>query len=1354
MRIFNRLKWIYILILYILVVISGESTSGFIYENKILLLVLIIIFVVYMKFISIPQYIRRYGLSEYFQDIVESLFFFMAVGLFVSFVLKSIYSSVLFEVFLFLFIGYGDYFIAKYYYKKEYNFDRLNMYSILALVYLIGEAGLYTVGNFTSIRNAISFIVFMDIFVSLIVKRFIIDRNKSKRGKVRLAKHDLYMPLSPKEDIEKSTYFEMLSYGLREKNIKNIAITSIYGGGKSSVINSFLNNYKHPSEIKVSLANFEKIDIPPINQGNGDSTSDEGKSQDNSVINKNKIKEDALQLKIIKHLFYKVNPHRLPKSVYVKSSTSPRKIGGTLLFFYMVYLIVVFLNQYFFRSFFIISDDNALIHFIPLLTCVIYLLLCESGLKLKNVDTKIGKFEVGKDETIGTFDKYIDEIIYFFSTTGYRLVIIEDVDRYNSIHIFNSLRELNILLNDCETISEKVTFVYALNDYLLEEENIRNNKSKFFDLVIPIIPISSKYNSAGIIIEYFQDIKINLIDMEQTVHKEVSITPSEEFIIGLSAYVYDMRTIKNIHNEYIATILEFSSSQGINIKNVLSKEYLDKLYAMIVYKNYMPLDFSDLYEGKGILYNLFKYKSIFFKKNLDIVDDEINKYEKYSEYLRSYSLGNAKYEKLIYDLFKAEYGNINLYIYDTNNTYNRKTINLSKYSNIREQLKGLKYKVNNNNPIIDFDDKLESLLTGGSEWFSLTSKNRSEVSLELYNLRKRKAQIKYRPLSELLTDLSSEVIKEEYFKKFEDIEKKKGNIINDKYKIINRIPEILIYLLKSKKLSEDYASYMNFHKEGRISNEDRLFIQSLYSKQEISRDTVLQGFKSIIPLLDITKISNKNLLNYSFIDYLIKVNDLELLQSIFDEHNHIELSDFFGDYFGATSSVQKVIHYLINNQKELLNMLFIDFSNDDYLTDILINGILEYNLNLNICDILDSKSIESINSFSRILLYHTSLTEDRVINYNNNLLLINVKLRSLDNSTDNNKLLKYIELHRLFQININMLNIIINGGFNNIVDLNYTNIRKNTKNILEYIQENINEFVESVLLKLNSVTESSEAMITIINDLNLERENKIKVIESDSILFRIEKISQITDNTFLIPLLLSLRIDFSIDNVTSLYKVIKSSEDEEVLNAYLDFLCAVIDDESIEYSNLDEYIIKMLSLESVNYSKLNRFLQRTIYSIDLITVQNNKTISKLLTNNIVTIETLYNEVDIVDMLEIIYLSSIVQEKIDFTLFDILIDNYDCLTEFSSFVCSMKDIKTQKCLIEKYYKILDQKLLFSLLPIDIRNDLVNKKHPFINENNDKYWMVEIGIKLKWFSKTNKDDNIIRLNPKSSKINMLI
>ena len=107
-------------------------------------------------------------------------------------------------------------------------------------------------------------------------------------------------------------------------------------------------------------------------------------------------------------------------------------------------------------------------------------------------------------------------------------MIFEDLDRFDDPQIFDSLRELNTLINTSAHWCDKkrtLRFIYAIKDSLFEQlgaesktdesvdENAKSrvdvataavrraNRTKFFEIVIPIVPFISYRNARDHIIE-------------------------------------------------------------------------------------------------------------------------------------------------------------------------------------------------------------------------------------------------------------------------------------------------------------------------------------------------------------------------------------------------------------------------------------------------------------------------------------------------------------------------------------------------------------------------------------------------------------------------------------------------------------------------------------------------------------------------------------------------------------------------------------------------------------------------------------------------------------------------------------
>ena len=94
---------------------------------------------------------------------------------------------------------------------------------------------------------------------------------------------------------------------------------------------------------------------------------------------------------------------------------------------------------------------------------------------------KVAEAEVSEthnDETV--LERDMKEIVYLLSSSKTRIVVFEDLDRYDSVDIFIKLKELNFLLNaylETNELNRVVKFVYLIKDSLFYSKD----RTKFFD---------------------------------------------------------------------------------------------------------------------------------------------------------------------------------------------------------------------------------------------------------------------------------------------------------------------------------------------------------------------------------------------------------------------------------------------------------------------------------------------------------------------------------------------------------------------------------------------------------------------------------------------------------------------------------------------------------------------------------------------------------------------------------------------------------------------------------------------------------------------------------------------------------
>lgn len=118
------------------------------------------------------------------------------------------------------------------------------------------------------------------------------------------------------------------------------------------------------------------------------------------------------------------------------------------------------------------------------------------------------------------------------------------------------------------------------------------DRTKFFDFIIPVIPVISSGNSGGVLLKYIENIAKT---------KDGEITDDlRRFIGDIGPFIPDMRTLKNTCNE-------FSIYRNLLKEKLVTGSDVQRLLAMLIFKTTCPSDFADIQTGKGELYRFFTH---------------------------------------------------------------------------------------------------------------------------------------------------------------------------------------------------------------------------------------------------------------------------------------------------------------------------------------------------------------------------------------------------------------------------------------------------------------------------------------------------------------------------------------------------------------------------------------------------------------------------------------------------------------------------------------------------------------------------------------------------------------------------
>ncbi len=390
-----------------------------------------------------------------------------------------------------------------------------------------------------------------------------------------------------------NTVKDLLNAIVKEE-ILNIAVTGPYGSGKSSVIKTFKEQVD--KDVKILDISLATLDADASLYAVEDSTTagDSGTDIQQSTITaeQKEILNRKIEFSILQQLVYRKSLETLPFSRLRKiRHFSKHTIQTMAMYVVGAVVLIAFALQLgfmqiplFYETFGIpITAQHviSIVSIILLLTMmyetVVYIIKNYGGIRLQKISVGGNEIDIHDDGSI--FNRYLDEILYFFQCTDYNVVIIEDLDRFNTTDIFLKLRELNHLINKSEMIGRTIKFVYAVKDDMFKD----SSRSKFFDYITTVIPVITTSNSKDMLKRALK---------EQGHDGEVA----DDDIRDIAFHIDDMRLLYNIVNEY------HQYTQRLD-KNGQHLE-ANKMLAMMTVKNYHPHDFSELHNRKGRLYDI------------------------------------------------------------------------------------------------------------------------------------------------------------------------------------------------------------------------------------------------------------------------------------------------------------------------------------------------------------------------------------------------------------------------------------------------------------------------------------------------------------------------------------------------------------------------------------------------------------------------------------------------------------------------------------------------------------------------------------------------------------------------------
>ncbi|WP_257264377.1 hypothetical protein, partial [Endozoicomonas sp. ONNA2] len=180
---------------------------------------------------------------------------------------------------------------------------------------------------------------------------------------------------------------------------------------------------------------------------------------------------------------------------------------------------------------------------------------------------------------------YLQQLNDALNHSRHDVVIVENLTSPCQLEALETLHCINGYLNGSGHVKQPIYFVYILADEILTA----SDRTRFFDLIIPIIPTLDAENVGPELYKQLKTIHISGQNVAEQMDKAL--------IYSMASAIDDRRLKTNIVNEFQIYLEQFSNGHKALDKN--------KLFAMVVIKNLYPKEQAELTDDMGVFWQAF-----------------------------------------------------------------------------------------------------------------------------------------------------------------------------------------------------------------------------------------------------------------------------------------------------------------------------------------------------------------------------------------------------------------------------------------------------------------------------------------------------------------------------------------------------------------------------------------------------------------------------------------------------------------------------------------------------------------------------------------------------------------------------
>ncbi len=896
----------------------------------------------------------------------------------------------------------------------------------------------------------------------------------------------IFQKLTPVSDADISVYENAIDFAFSNTDVKNIAISGAYSAGKSSILESYKAKHSAIRFVHLSLAHFR--------------TPEQENSESDEIV-----KESILEGKILNQLIHQITASKIPQTNFrVKKGVNlwglvlltvfSSLFMGSIAFLMLASKISSYIN--------VLPDNLIKSVLAPLasqyavipatlicITCSIaFIFSLIKAQKNKNVFRKISlqgnEIEIFEEQDESYFDKYLNEVLYLFENVEADVIVFEDMDRFNASRIFERLREVNTLVNIQRKKEKAGKFTPLRFFYLLRDDIfVSKDRTKFFDYIIPIVPVVDSSNSYEQFLKHLKaDSSIDKFD--------------QGFLQGLSLYIDDMRILKNIYNEFLVYF------------NRLNTTDLDcnKMMAMIAYKNLFPRDYSDLQLARGFVYEVFVQKDQLIESTLTKLLAKRKAHDERISQVKNEALINQQELDDVYiakrkRLPKDYYGRLTPETQNQNQQYDLE---------YEQRTQAIKDKL---------DGNLSKLET------ELAEIDRDMVLTRTKSL---KALITRKSINNVFAVTHTNEIGE--VNEFKEI---KGSNYFD----------LLKYLIRNGFIDETYQDYMTYFYDDSISANDKAYLRRVTDRRGAEYSYSLREPKKVIesPVLRQIDFEQEETLNFDLLECLLH-NSTEpkhalYLKTLISQLKSTDNFDFISKYYDTGKErTQFVIR---------VNEEWAEFFSDVLESETLpITQIRQFSIDTLYYS--DEQSINAVNVDNCLSEYisnsinYLAIAQPKIEKLINGFSLIDVSFIRLDYTVSDKALFGEVYKNNLYRINFENIALMLRVEYqvkndDDIKHKNLTLVQEHPDSPLAlYVSLNMELYIRIILSNCDGIISDDEDIaISVLNNENIDSAYKTQYIQFLNT--TIQDISKITEPSLWPPMLSEGIILFTVNNFANYF---------------------------------------------------------------------------------------------------------------------------------------------------------------------------------------------------------------------------